>query len=174
VLQGFQQRNREGVQPVDPAAFTRLIEDSYADEMDWRNAKGGPTEAEVRAVAASSGQSLTPELLESTLRNHRCRAMEGLREGLVDRWLRTVPEAERQELESGALPAVHDRLTPEELERIARPLLSPEETLPPELRSLSPREAYQRLNAGAPEEKRSRKLGTVSVPLEADIYQLLD
>jgi hypothetical protein len=40
-----------------PARF----EKAYADEMDWRDARGGPTEAEIRRIAAASGRMLTDE-----------------------------------------------------------------------------------------------------------------
>jgi hypothetical protein len=40
-----------------PARF----EKAYADEIDWRDARGGPTEAEIRRIAAASGKTLTNE-----------------------------------------------------------------------------------------------------------------
>ena len=37
------------------------FEKAYADEMDWRDARGGPTEDEIRRIAAASGRTLTDE-----------------------------------------------------------------------------------------------------------------
>ena len=44
--------------PVQPENFAALFEKAYADEMDWRNSRGGPTEDEIRRVAAATGRQV--------------------------------------------------------------------------------------------------------------------
>jgi hypothetical protein len=70
------ERSRETKPPLrlQPADIAARFEKAYADEMDWRDARGGPTEAEIRRIAAASGRTLTDEevkrarelLMEST------------------------------------------------------------------------------------------------------------
>jgi hypothetical protein len=44
------------LEAVQPDQFAALFEKAYADEMDWRNSRGGPTEEEIRRVAAATGR----------------------------------------------------------------------------------------------------------------------
>jgi len=57
------------------------FERAYADEIAWRDARGGPTEDEIRRIAAASGKTLTDaqvraakELLEEQARDRDVRA----------------------------------------------------------------------------------------------------
>ncbi len=46
---------------VKAGEFAARFEKAYADEMAWRNSRGGPTEDEIRNVAAQSGRTLSDE-----------------------------------------------------------------------------------------------------------------
>ncbi len=46
------------LEPVQPENFAALFEKAYADEMDWRDSRGGPTEDEIRRVAAATGRNV--------------------------------------------------------------------------------------------------------------------
>ena len=141
------------------------MQQAYADETDWRNARGGPTREEVLRVAESSGQKVTQEDVERTLELQRRQAMEGLREGLIARYLDTLAEPERARLEEGDLVVVHDKL--------------PAEMLTEEMDTLqagatpgsgTPRDEFARFNDRLEEGRRCTRLGTVAVPLEAELY----
>jgi len=58
-----QERARERKAPLrlSDADLPLRFERAYADEMDWRDARGGPTDAEIRRIAAASGKTLTDE-----------------------------------------------------------------------------------------------------------------
>ncbi len=50
------------------ACFIELFQKAYADEMDWRNSLGGPTEEEIREIArASGGGEPSDEVVARTL-----------------------------------------------------------------------------------------------------------
>src|SRR6185369_1976732 len=46
------ERGTEPAAPISPDRFTAGFEKAYADEMAWRNARGGATPDEIRRVAA--------------------------------------------------------------------------------------------------------------------------
>ena len=59
----LRERTRDGKPPLRlaPPALPALFAKAYADEIAWRDARGGPTEAEIRRIAAASGKTLTDE-----------------------------------------------------------------------------------------------------------------
>jgi len=56
------------IEPVQPENFAALFEKAYADEMDWRASRGGPTEAEIRRVAAATGRHVDDAMVKETRR----------------------------------------------------------------------------------------------------------
>lgn len=168
---------------VSEAAFPRAFEQAYADSIDWRNSRGGPTDEELRAVAAASGRPLSEETLELLREQMRAKALAGLEASLRERFLEetAMPAAEWEEIRERVV-FIHDRMTregvaetfttwtaeecgeeeeDEEDEEDEREFEVPEGT---------PRQAFAALNAGLPEERRFRKIGEVSRPVEADVY----
>ncbi len=161
----LRERRQDGLKLLSASSFVTDLQQAYADETDWRNARGGPTREEVLRVAESSGQKVTPEDVERTLQMQRQQAMEGLREGLIARYLDTLAEPERARLEEGDLVVVHDKL--------------PVEMLTEEMDTLqagatpgsgTPRDEFARFNDRLEEGRRCTRLGTVAVPLEAELY----
>ncbi len=161
----FRERRQVGLISLSQASFVTDLEQSYADEIDWRNARGGPSREEVVRVAELSGQTLTPESLEQTLQMQRRQAMEGLREGLIDRYLGTLPGPERARLDEGDLVVVHDKLPAEmlieEMDTLRKGAVPGSGT---------PRQEFASFNDALEEGRRCARLGTVAVPLEADLY----
>jgi hypothetical protein len=49
---------------------TQLFQKAYEDDMTWRREKGGPSEAEIRRVAESSGIEMTDELMEKVKKKY--------------------------------------------------------------------------------------------------------
>ena len=88
--------------------------------MDWRNGRGGPTEREIRAIAAESGFEDDDALVEATREQMQEQALADLDETLRERFSRetslSVAEWERVR---DRLVIVHDRLTPEMLDETA-------------------------------------------------------
>lgn len=63
---------------VSAAEFVSCFEQAYADEMQWRNERGGPTEEEIRRVAAESGREVCDETVAATREVLAARARESL------------------------------------------------------------------------------------------------
>jgi hypothetical protein len=55
------ERPRKPMLRLTPADIPARFEKAYADEMAWRDARGGPTEDEIRRIAAASGKTITDE-----------------------------------------------------------------------------------------------------------------
>lgn len=51
----------EGMVVVNNEDFPKFFERAYAEEMDWRIARGGATEAEIRRICERDGTECTPE-----------------------------------------------------------------------------------------------------------------
>ncbi len=50
---------------VSAGEFVPRFEKAYADEMDWRVKRGGPTEAEIRRIAQQDGTEFNPQMVSS-------------------------------------------------------------------------------------------------------------
>lgn len=167
--------------------FVARFEKAYADEMDWRNSRGGTTEEEIRAIARLSGESYDEDVIQQTRRMEEARAMEQLGESIRERFLaETRMSASEWEEVRDRLVIVHDAMTQQALEdvftacewdeddeyddehedgaesdRYPRLDGSPERT---------PRRLFEAFNAALPPARRCRKVGTVSQPVAADLY----
>src|SRR5262249_1624139 len=95
-----------------PAAFEKV----YADEMDWRNGRGGPTEEEVRAVAGASGEECDDWVVDATRAMLGQQALQELEKALRRRFREQsgMPREEWDRVRR-RLVVVHDRLTREGL-----------------------------------------------------------
>jgi hypothetical protein len=60
----LRERPRKPLVRILPQPFSEHFERAYAEGMDWRIARGGPTEDEVRRIAERNGQPFTPEVVE--------------------------------------------------------------------------------------------------------------
>jgi hypothetical protein len=158
--------------------FLERFETAYADEMDWRNSRGGTTEAEIREIARLAGQTYDENVIAATRQMAQARAMVQLDEAIRERFLKetTLPASEWEGLRDRVF-AVHDRMTQEAFEEAVNFHLEfggeeDEEGVPQIDGSSegSPRRLFARLNAEKPEAKRCRKLGEVTQPVAADVY----
>ncbi len=158
--------------PVRADEFVAVFEKAYADEMDWRNGRGGSTEREIRAIAIESGFVEDDALLEATRERMQRQALADLDATLRRQFSRetslSVAEWERVR---DRLVIVHDRLTPEMLDETAaewvdEDILAPSALAPRE----SPRETFAAFNARLPVGRRFVKLGEVKEPIEAEVY----
>ena len=57
----------DGRKPATAANFVAEFEQAYAEEMAWRDQRGGPTAEEVRRVAAQMGDEVDDEVIEATV-----------------------------------------------------------------------------------------------------------
>jgi hypothetical protein len=68
------------LQEVAPSGFKAHFERAYAEEMDWRNSRGGPSEEEIRAVARASGKEPSEDQIQLTRKIQQEQARRGLEE----------------------------------------------------------------------------------------------
>lgn len=154
---------------ASPADVVSEFERAWAEEMDWRAARGGPTEREIRAVAAASGEEHSDEAIAATRALLADRARNDLDVGVLEKLAATGGTARVavDELREHIV-VVHDQLTPgEALARFNERLDDPVE--PGELAPTA-RAAFAGLNAALQATLQYRKLGDVSEPVGADVY----
>ena len=156
-------------------AFKHVFEKAYADEMDWRNAMGGPDEDEIRAVAVGSGIDASDEAVELTRALKQRQACEGLNIALSERYRskQSLNETSWREL-SERIVFVHDKL-PEELlsdlfedHKIELP---PDTDIAEILNYRSARQTFECVNNRLKTDERFRKIDTLEEPLPTDVYE---
>lgn len=168
------ERPQRPLLPARPEDFATTFEHAYAEEMDWRNSRGGPTTAEVRAVLAESGTEATEEQIAATQEILTYQALEGLEAALRERFLEqsTLTAAEWEEvrervvfvhdrLPAGAVLELFDEWVDADLDAAEEEEMAPTGTI---------REQFARLNATLPNSDGFHKLGEVSTPVPADVY----
>lgn len=162
-------------EPASAGAFRELFETAYAEEMAWRNSRGGPTPREIRAIAERSNLNVTAEEIEAIQQAMAEQAARGLDEALRDHFIATAALPPRQwEQVRDRLLFVHDHLTPEMLaERIEEwldeaPEFADDDHFPDDL---SARETFLRYNATLPAAERFVKIGELDEPVPADVYR---
>lgn len=167
------ERRPGGLRPARVSEFATMLQQAYADTIDWRNARGGATEEELRRMAAAQGKELSAEELQQLREKQLNQAISGLDEALAETFLRTttMTAAEWEERE-GRLIYVYDLLPPAQVAERFYSATEPEEeaALPPDLAGLPARAAFARLNDRLPAERRMELAGQVSRPVEADVY----
>src|SRR5262249_12457554 len=80
-------RPNKPLKPITADEFVAVFEKAYADEMDWRNSRGGPSEQEIRNVAALMGETYTDEQVSAVRQQLEFKALTDLREALRERFL---------------------------------------------------------------------------------------
>jgi hypothetical protein len=117
-------RPQKELLPTPPASFRDRFEEAYAREMDWRANRGGPSDDEIRAIAARSDQQASPEFIAQVREAWRARMtshLDGqLREAFLDQG---GLSARRWEEVRERLVFIHDRLTEPELMATLEPAL---------------------------------------------------
>jgi len=141
-----------GPAALTPAQFVKDFQDGYAEVMDWRLARGGPTPDEVKAVAALKGQVLTEEELATAMQIQRAQNVAELDRLLGELFLEqsAIPAVQWEKYKDRVI-YIHDDLTDEELNARAG------QELPP---------------GGTPRQRAEGhfdKLGVVRGPVEADV-----
>ena len=158
--------------PVSAASFVEAYERDYAEEMDWRNSQGGPTEDEIRHVAAIAGAPYDDSVIKAAHDLTEREALDELAETLREHFLEESKiSAVEWERVRDLVVLVHDRMTPEIFEEAVGPWLEQDEL--PEVNDQPgsrPREVFARLNEQLPAHDQFKRLGTVSTPIEADVY----
>lgn len=155
--------------------FTEVFEQAYAEEMAWRNARGGPTEREIRAIAERTEIDLADEEIDEAREAMAWQAIEALDQTILERFLATtrISAADWEDARDFVV-VVHDQLPKDALLDRLEEWLEPEdlERLATENWGFaSSRASFARFNGNLPTSARFVKLGRVETPIEADIYR---
>ncbi|MGD9494959.1 MAG: hypothetical protein AB7Y46_01490 [Armatimonadota bacterium] len=158
--------------PVAPEEFAEAFEQAYAEEMDWRLSLGGANEDEILTVAETSGIEVLEEEVEATRRLQVLQAMgmleDALREHFAEETAMSVAEWERVK---DALVFIHEHTSLDaargSFEESTGEDLEAWDQIPT---AETARVLFAALNERLPAERRLRLVGTVSQPLEADVY----
>jgi len=154
---------------VAPEEFPAVFEQAYADEMEWRMAKGGASEDEIRAIAEHSGMETSPDEIDIVRRLQHAQAMANIEDALRERFSEetTMSVAEWERVED-LLVFVHDQYAEDDLRECLEDWTGEEW---PEIAAAgTPRARFAAANAALPAQCRCRLLGTVDKPVEADVY----
>ena len=147
-------RSERPSQPLDLSAldFVTTFQQRYRQEMEWRASKGTSRE-EIERVASLQGKTYTSEVLDQTFQVERQRNRALLEEALYQNFLETtaMSASEWKKVEDDLL-FVHDQLTLEDMVELG---FQPQPTGTPR--------SWARSGS-------HRCLGSVSQPIEADVY----
>jgi len=155
-------------------SFKEDFEQAYADEMDWRASRGGPTEDEVRR---SAGGKYDDGVIEATKETLSAQAAEQLTIACQEHFLKesAMSALEWEKIRDRAV-IIHDRLTHVSALAFLDDTREDDSDLPlltdDEKASMTVRNAFGRANNRLAEEKRLEKIGEVEKPVGADIYVL--
>jgi len=164
-------RPRGETLPVTPEGFAQAFERAYAEEMDWRLSLGGANEDEILAIAEPSGMEVSGDEVEATRRLQVMQAMgmlqEALRAHFAEETTMSVAEWERVE---HSLIFVHDHMPPDEVRERLQSVTEEDVDEWEAPGAETARGLFAALNDRLPAESRLRLVGTVSRPVEADVY----
>lgn len=170
------QRPNRPMLEVSKENFVLSFEKAYADEMDWRNARGY-SEDEIRRTLEKENESVTDEQVQTVRTQMEAEALLGLNRALKERFLEetTLSIAEWEEVRD-SLVFIHERVPRAQAAALLDLGLDcedekAEESLAARVPAgMSIREAFAQLNAERPAERRHRKLGELDQPIPADVY----
>jgi hypothetical protein len=169
--------------PVDAASFVERFEAAWAREMDWRIARGGVTEDEVRRLAGKDGQQPDVSAIAKIRQQWQYEINAFYQERLQDAFLASgqVSAREWERVRDRTL-FIHDQLTWEQVTEIAAMGFGIDPDDQHDRASsrwqeaerlaagFAPREAFRRINEQLPASRRYQRLGETSEPIAADVY----
>ena len=137
--------------------------------MDWRNSRGGPTEEEIRKIAAKSPVKYSDDVIAKTLLSKRKEACRGLVVAFEER-LQEKQNCSASELSKlrPRLVYVHEVLPPEMVRDIASVYLDSQ--LAGSISENSIRESFRMLNERSSADKRLEYLTSLEQPIGVDVY----
>lgn len=159
-------------------AFVAVFEHAYAEEMEWRDKRGGASEAEIQRMAAKMEGGTSPEQVKAAQQALAAQAAERLEERCLAAFLASgqLSDREKEEL-ADRLFVVTDLSTIEpELEAAGQYVRDDEaedftadDYLAPH-RDKPRREAFRAAVFDMPLRVAYRHVGTVSEPVEGDVW----
>ncbi len=180
-------------QPASRHQFKTQFESNYAREMDWRDERGGPSEDEIRSIAASTDEEEVRELVVLARGAWQAQVREQLNEELRSAYFEHANlSARRWEEIRERLVFAHDRLETNDLLDLWEPAFFEQlsqrtsagddddefdgeierrrDDLSRKIAGLSGRQGFAKINETLARKFCYEKIGEVSHPLPADVY----
>ena len=173
--------------PVSADEFPRRVEQGHAEEVEWRATQGGSSEEEIKRVAAKTGTEMDEGMLQIAARMEANRNAMQLDQVLRARYLESKGITDHENFEATGEPLVfiHDRRKTDELVALYLGALGVDdedednsgrrESAYKQARNFAgnapPREAFARLNTRLPQGRQFVKVGELTAPVAADVYQ---
>lgn len=169
---------------VSAEQFVEAFEQYYAEEMDWRMERGGPTEEEIRRLADAEGGEITDEAVEQVQEMWSDNVSDFLEGRLRTSFLANSDLSALQWEEiRDRFTLVHDKLSPESVAELCDDYDEDDDDDDDDdawearqeehrrlVRAKGPRAAFARWNKTASDLDRYQKIGQVSDPIDADVY----
>lgn len=155
--------------PATPPEFIAKFEKAYADEMDWRNARGGPTEEEILRVAQNANIKVNDAMLEDSTPAFEKQAYEGLRVALKEklREKRALGDNEWSNIQD-RLVFIHNNMSKQFVTQLLDcPEMFEDASVDRAYANMTPRETFRRLNDKL---NKFQKFDELKDPVEADVY----
>lgn len=97
---------------ISPGQFKRIYEESYAEDMDWRQERGGATIEEIRRIADNMEGDFTDEEVELARRQIELQASQRLEEECIRQYLEVsgMSALKWQEMSEDVF-AVHEKMS---------------------------------------------------------------
>ncbi len=171
VRRHLENRPRKPLDPDLPSTFAERYAARYARIMDWRNARGGFTEEEIRRLQALTGASTDEADISRIVGAIRLRARVALDATLKERFLERAAGLGRDfSPQSHRLVIVHDGWTRYDIDgaiaRFSRGILKGADVVGPDVPARVAMEVLNhRLKSDALE-----LVGRIEAPVEADVY----
>jgi hypothetical protein len=162
------------LRPLSEESFAVDFEKAYAEEMDWRASRGGPTEEEVRRIAAGGKKGISDDAVAETMKVQSVMASNHLVFACQETFLKesglTALEWEKIR---GRLLVIHEKMDidtaigylTQDTDVSVSTLLTDDER-----KSVNGKEAFRRANGRMPEGLKLEKVGEVGEPVSADFY----
>lgn len=158
---------------VNVEDFQQVFEEAYAQEMDWRNARGGPTSGEIERVAEAMGEPASPEVVQAAKEAMEGPALRQFEVRLIEEFRRVhAPNESHWNDVASGLIIVHDHLSTARVENLffEYALGSDSGGSIPDISGLGPREAFNKLSKELGRGTVFQYLGSVEAPGPADFY----
>lgn len=158
---------------VNVEDFQHVFEEAYAQEMDWRNARGGPTSGEIERVAEAMGEPAPPEVVQAAKAAMEGPALRQFEQRLIEEFRRVhAPNESHWNDVASGLVIIHDHLSPARVENVFfdHALGNDSGGVIPDVSGLGPREAFGKLDKEVGRGAVFQYLGSVEKPGPADFY----
>jgi hypothetical protein len=161
---------------ISADTFKGDFERAYAEGMDWRNARGGPTEEEIRRIAAEMEEEVDESKVEVIRERYAELACEQLSESCLDFFMdETLLSVSEWEKVREVVVVIHDLMDGRQVIDAFAGFIDLPDEVAEDLFNLEPtgtpaREFFRHLNLRIDESMRYRVLGSVAEPIAADVY----